>query len=136
MLFLGSTIGRAYSWFVRAMVIANVLFATVGTVRLIQHASMNNVWKVNGWLVVASMAGWVYIGLFPKIPIDREVRALRHGLLVLGALSVYQNLGVIGAYKYQGFIEPMGMIFLLGDVPLRQRLAQLQDGDQPDFHSK
>ena len=113
-LYIGSTIGRAYPWFVRGVVTANVLLAMVGAVRLGQQASMDRIWFASGVLTILSLAGWVYIAVFPKIAIDREVRALRVGLLVLALFALYQNLSVLGALPRAGFLEPLGMVFLLG----------------------
>jgi sigma-B regulation protein RsbU (phosphoserine phosphatase) len=113
-LYLGSTLGRAYPWFSRGVVIATMLVALMGAVRLLQQAPMSRVWLVNGIVIVASLAGWIYIGIFPRIPIDVEVRVLRRGLLVLGLFTGYQNLAVIGVFHYYGFVEPAGMLFLLG----------------------
>lgn len=112
--FLGSTLGRAYPWFTRAVALATVFVGLFGAVRLFLHASMSQAWFVNGIVIVASLAGWIYVGIFPKIPIDREVRALRIGLTVLGLFSLYQNLAVIGVFRFLDFLEPVGMLFLLG----------------------
>ncbi|HMD78311.1 MAG TPA: PP2C family protein-serine/threonine phosphatase [Terracidiphilus sp.] len=113
-LYIGSTIGRAYPWFVRGVVTANVLLAILGTVRLVQQASMDRIQSASWVLAVVSLAGWVYIAVFPKIPIDREVRALRVGLLVLALFALYQHLSVMGGLPRAGFLEPIGMVFLLG----------------------
>ena len=113
-LYIGSTIGRAYPWFVRGVVTANLLLAMVGAVRLGQQASMDRIWFACGVLAVVSLAGWVYIAVFPKIPIDWEVRSLRIGILVLALFALYQNLSVMGAPPRAGFLEPLGMVFLLG----------------------
>lgn len=113
-LYLGSTIGRAYPWFIRGVVGANVLLAMVGAVRLVQQASMDSIWFATGILTILSLVGWIYIAVFPKIAIDREVRALRVGLLVLALFALYQNLSVLGALPRAGFLEPLGMVFLLG----------------------
>lgn len=118
-LYLGSTLARAYPWFTRAVIIAIGLLALLGGIRLIQSgwmdpASMARVWFFNGIITVASLVGWGYIGLFPKIPIDREVRALRIGLLVLGLFVLFQNLSVIGILPRLGYFEWVGMLFLLG----------------------
>ena len=113
-LYLGSTLGQKYPWFTRAVVFTNLLLALFGAVRLIQHRSLDDVWFINGIIIVVALAGWIYIGIFPRIPIDREVRALRVGLLVLGLFSLYQNLAVIGVLPKRGFQEWMGMLFLMG----------------------
>jgi len=113
-LYIGSTIGRAYPWFVRGVVTANVLLAILGTVRLVQQASMDRIQSASWVLAVVSLAGWVYIAVFPKIPIDKEVRALRVGLLVLALFALYQHLSVMGGLPRAGFLEPLGMVFLLG----------------------
>lgn len=113
-LFVGCTIGRAYQWFINTVVIANVLLAIIGAVKLIQGAPAYSVSYLNKAVVVATLVGWCYIGIFPRIPIDREVRALRMGLLVLGFCALYQNLSVIGVLPRLGFIEPFGMVVLLG----------------------
>jgi sigma-B regulation protein RsbU (phosphoserine phosphatase) len=113
-LYIGSTIGRAYPWFIRGVVAANVLLAILGTVRLVQQAPMDRVWFATSRLTIAVLAGWVYIAVFPKIPIDREVRVLRIGLLVLAFFALYQNLSVINLLPKAGFLEPLGMVFLLG----------------------
>lgn len=113
-LYIGSTIGRAYPWFVRGVVTANVLLAILGTVRLVQQASVDRIQFACWVLAVVSLAGWVYIAVFPKIPIDREVRALRIGLLVLALFALYQHLSVMGGLPRADFLEPIGMVFLLG----------------------
>jgi sigma-B regulation protein RsbU (phosphoserine phosphatase) len=113
-LYLGSTLGRAYPWFTRGVVIAAFSIGALGGVRLIQHAPMDRVWFLNGLITVASLVGWLYIGFFPKIPIDREVRALRIGLLVLGLFAFFQNLSVMHVLPELGFFEPLGMVFLFG----------------------
>ena len=113
-LYIGSTIGRAYPWFIRGVVAANVLLAMVGTVRLVQQAPMDHIWFLTRILSVASLTGWVYIGVFPKIPVDREVRALRIALLALAFSALYQNLPVIGILPKVAFLEPLAMVFLLG----------------------
>jgi sigma-B regulation protein RsbU (phosphoserine phosphatase) len=113
-LYIGSTIGRAYLWFVRVIVIATVLLATAGTVRMIQQAPMSPIWFASGVIAITSLTGWVFIAFFPRIPIDREVRALQIGLLVLALFALYQNLSVIGLLPNVGSFEPLGMIFLLG----------------------
>ena len=113
-LYIGSTIGRAYPWFVRGVVTANLLLAILGTVRLVQQASMDRIQFASWVLAVVSLAGWVYIAVFPKIPIDKEVRALRVGLLVLALFALYQHLSVMGGLPRAGFLEPIGMVFLLG----------------------
>lgn len=113
-LYIGSTIGRAYPWFVRVVVAATVLLATAGAVALVRQAPMGPIWFATGVITIAGLAGWVYIALFPKIPIDREVRALRIGLLVLALFALYQNLSVFGVLPDLGFVEPVGMVFLLG----------------------
>ncbi|MGP8174500.1 MAG: PP2C family protein-serine/threonine phosphatase [Terracidiphilus sp.] len=113
-LYIGSTIGRAYPWFVRGVVTANVLLAILGTVRLVQQASVDRIQSACWVLAVVSLAGWVYIAVFPKIPIDREVRALRIGLLVLALFALYQHLSAMGGLPRADFLEPIGMVFLLG----------------------
>jgi len=113
-LYIGSTIGRAYSWFIRRVVAANILLAIAGIIRLSQQASMDRVWFATSILTFTVLAGWVCIAVFPKIPIDREVRVLRIGLLALALFALYQNLSVIGLLPRAGFLEPLGMVFLLG----------------------
>ncbi len=113
-LYIGSTIGRAYPWFIRGVVAANVLVAMVGVVRLGQQAPMDRIWIACEVLALVSLAGWVYIAVFPKIPIDREVRALRVGVIVLALFALYQNLSAMSALPRAGFLEPLGMVFLLG----------------------
>ena len=113
-LYVGSTIGRAYPWFIRGVVAANVLVAILGTIRMAQQAPMEPIWFLTGVLTVASLVGWIYIGAFPKMKIDREVRALRIGFIVLGCFALYQNLSVTGVLPQLGFLEPVGMVFLLG----------------------
>ncbi len=119
-LYLGSTLGRAYPRYTQALLAGNVLLALWGAFRLITHgpidrpAAMERVFFLNGWLVVGTVLGWVYIGFFPRIPIDREVRALRIGILVMGLFSLEQNLSVVGLLPGQGFWEPLGMVFMLG----------------------
>jgi len=117
--YLGSTLARTYSWFTRAVIIVLGLFALFGGVRLIQGGWVNPVlmtpvWVLNGIITVTSLLGWGYIGVFPRIPIDREVRALRIGLLVLGLFVLFQNLSVIGVLPPAGYFEWVGMLFLLG----------------------
>lgn len=118
-LYLGSTLARAYLGFTRAVIIVIALLALFGVIRLIQGgwtnpAMMSPVWVFNGIITVVSLLGWGYIGLFPRIPIDREVRALRNGLLVLGLFVLFQNLSVIGILPRLGYVEWVGMLFLLG----------------------
>ncbi|HUN83697.1 MAG TPA: PP2C family protein-serine/threonine phosphatase [Terracidiphilus sp.] len=113
-LFLGSTLGRAYPWFVRAVVIANILLAVFGAVREIQQAHLDQVSFLNGAIVVTSLVGWLYIGIFPKIPINREVHVLRIGLMVLGLFALFQNLSVMGYIPDLGYFEPVGMVVMLG----------------------
>lgn len=113
-LFLGSTLGRAYPWFTRAVCTATAFVGLYGTFQLLLHRSVDAIWPVNGVVIVASLIGWLYIGFFPRIPIDREVRALRIGLLVLGLFSGYQNLSVLDMVPKLGFLESLGMLFMLG----------------------
>lgn len=114
-LYFGSTFARAYSWFTRSVVGAMVLVAMLGAVMLLRRAPLDAVWLVNGVLVIVSMLGFTYIAIRPKIPIDREVRVLRVGLLVMGAFTLNQNLGVIGLELIGGQDwEPLGMLVLLG----------------------
>jgi sigma-B regulation protein RsbU (phosphoserine phosphatase) len=119
-LYLGSTLGRAYPRYTQTVLAANILLALWGAFRMITHgpmdrpAAMERVFFLNGLLVVGTVLGWGYIGIFPKIPIDREVRALRIGILVIGLSSLEQNLSVIGLLPRHGFWEPLGMVFLLG----------------------
>jgi sigma-B regulation protein RsbU (phosphoserine phosphatase) len=113
-LYIGSTIGRAYPWFIRGVVAANILLAMAGTIRLAQQAPMDHISFLTRILSIASLTGWVYIGVFPKIPVDREVRALRIALLALALSALYQNLPVIGILPKVAFLEPLAMIFLLG----------------------
>ena len=119
-LYLGSTLGRAYPRYTQTALAANILLALWGTFRMITHgpmdrpAVMERVFFLNGLLVVGTVLGWGYIGIFPKVPIDREVRVLRIGILVIGLSSLEQNLSVIGLLPSHGFWEPLGMVFLLG----------------------
>ena len=113
-LYLGSTLARAYPWFTKTVIVLVVLIGALGAFTLIQQAPMEHVWYLNGLLTVVSLVGWLYIGFFPKIPIDREVRVLRFGLLALGLFSLFQNLSVMHVLPQLGFFEPFGMVFLLG----------------------
>ena len=113
-LYIGSTIGRAYSWFIRAIVTANILLAAVGAVILLLHAPLGRVWLASRALAVVSLSGWVFIGIFPRIPINREVRALRVGLMVLALAALYRNLAAIQMPSLAEFVEPLAMVFLLG----------------------
>src|SRR5208283_505072 len=66
-LYLGSTLGRAYPRYTQALVVANALFAFWGAFRMITRGpvqlsdAMEAVWHVNGWLVVGTVLGWIYI---------------------------------------------------------------------------
>ncbi len=114
LLYFGSTIARAYAWFTRVVVAATILVAIVGLVTLLLHAPLDGVWRINSVLAVASLLGYAYIAIFPKIPIDREVRVLRTGLLVLGAFVLNQNLRGMGPARNQAHNwEPFGVLVLL-----------------------
>jgi len=113
-LYIGSTIGRAYPWFIHGVVAANVLLAIVGTVKLVQQAPMDHILFLTRILSIASLTGWVYIGIFPRIPVDREVRALRIALLALALSALYHNLPLTGILPRIAFLEPLAMVFLLG----------------------
>jgi len=115
-LYIGSTLGRAYPRYTRAVVIATVGVGLYGAASLILHAPLDRVIFANGVVIVVGLMGWLYIGIYPKIPIDREIRVLRAGLLVLALFSGYQNLAVMGVLPYYGFVEPVGMLFLLGTL--------------------
>jgi sigma-B regulation protein RsbU (phosphoserine phosphatase) len=113
-LYIGATIGRAYSWFIRAVVVANVLLAAVGAVIMLRHEPLTPLWPTSRALAVASLSGWVFIGFFPRIPINHEVRVLRIGLMVLALAALYRNLAPIQVLSFGRFVEPLAMVFLLG----------------------
>ena len=113
-LFLGATLGRAYPRYVRVVLAATALVTVDGTVRLILHAPMEPAWFLNGIVTVASVIGWIVIGIFPRIPINTEVHLLRIGLLVLGLSAVYQNLWVMRILPPAAWVEPLGMTCMLG----------------------
>lgn len=112
--YFGSTIGRKYPWFTRGFLAALVLVGLDGAVRLILGLPMDQVGFLNSVVIVVIFLGWIYIAIFPRIPIDREVNTLRFGLGVMALGVIYQNLWGLGFLPEARFVEPTGTIFLLG----------------------
>jgi len=113
-LYFGSTIARAYPWFTRVMVALSAILAVWGAVALLRHAPLDPVWDANALLIIASVAGYGYIAIVPRFPVDREVRILRMALLILGIFVLYQNLTVLSLLPRMGYWEPLGTLVLLG----------------------
>jgi len=113
-LFLGATLARAYPWYTRFVLCVTLGMSLFGAVRLILGQPMDPAWFLNGVITVATVFGWIIIGLFPRIPIDAEVNAIRIGLLVMGLSAVYQNLWVMKLAPPAGWVEPLGVAYMLG----------------------
>ena len=112
-LFLGDTIGRAYPSFTRSLLIAIAGIDVLGAIRLAERAPMDQVWFLNGIVTVASVIGWLLIGLLWRSSVDREARVIRIGLMVMGLTAIYQNLWVMGALPPARWVEPLGVVFML-----------------------
>ncbi len=113
-LYFGSTIARKYHWVTYGALGVAILLGLVGARNLVRGLPMGLIWHWNGVLTTAFMLVYIYISFVPHFPIDREVRVLRAGLIVLGVFAISQNLSVIGILPQWTLWEPLGLLFLLG----------------------
>jgi len=112
-LFFGSTIARAFPRVTKGFISAQALLAIAAISVMLLQRNMATMWLLNALLAAALVVVYMWIGLSQRLDGNRESIVLRAGLIVMGSFVLYQNLSSIQLLPQRGFLEPIGMIFLL-----------------------